>query len=1050
LNTNIVSGIGFREEGSPRERGRLAAGIAAGNAGLAPALALVVNADGEGTEEVLGGIREVLGDCPLIGCNAEPSTISTSFPAPGLPGTGVGVFLIASGYLDVKIATGFDQGGDWQREIAEAFEQSYIGGLGKTMGRNPSDKDLCSWYLYRPPSLALSIIISKPEEKLARERGVSHFLRDRFHGRVPFMTFSCASERPEVFAGGRIVSEGIVLAIMKTDLKFSMNRFHNFEPMQKKFFVTRSEDTRVFEVNARPALSGYLSFSGDTVQMEERNIRGYFSLYPLAYRGKEGKYHLFLPETVNEDQSLVLPFKPHPRKPFFPMISVSASDVAPGGEAAARKGSGQKAKDCTLLLRNRELRDHDLFAPDPHGSGGREGETIRVGFNRDLKAYLPDDYLHGETSHLALTFHEALDPIAVAAFENGRLLKEVIRLKQLNQQVFEGIGDGVALLDPQLRLIHVNRKYCEIIGMSEEELIGEPCPWRGDVCGCVASEALREKSDMFNEMTRLGDDGLVWLRIECFPVTDGEGNVTAVVEVLRDVSKFKNLQMSLESEKRKLEAVVDGMAESIYIVDRNHNLQLAHAGEHFASMEDNANPLGEKCYELIFQRELPCPWCGLDSIFESGGIVRKLAHIDDESGGERYCQVTFSPWSDDQGRVSAGICLVVDITAQRKMEQQMIHTERLGSLSVLSAGMAHELNNPLGAINFNIEVLSRRESNPEYQELLTSIKKDTERINRIVGNLLSFSRRSAHSFGPVDPAEVLNAALELFPGALGKRKIEIVKSIPPDIAHLWGNFQDLQQVFVNLVSNAIDAMPAGGRITVRAELKEGGSGREAKTQIVVLYNRDVELLRSLTQEPGWEARFLRNEEEALDYFRQPDFVSPDIFLLDYGNIDEARIRRLLSAVGDASPSTRVIFLDGMKDQTSQSDLFDHSGDRRLGDTVSREDLVFDIRSMLPKRRPKVVEPPHVEILFSDTGVGISVGQKQRIFDPFFTTKDESKGTGLGLSVVHKILENHGAKISVESRPGEGTTFRIVFPRRREGDPVESGGAYLREGMVWES
>ena len=71
--------------------------------------------------------------------------------------------------------------------------------------------------------------------------------------------------------------------------------------------------------------------------------------------------------------------------------------------------------------------------------------------------------------------------------------------------------------------------------------------------------------------------------------------------------------------------------------------------------------------------------------------------------------------------------------------------------------------------------------------------------------------------------------------------------------------------------------------------------------------------------------------------------------------------------------------------------------------------------------------------FGDTGAGIPPDVMERIFDPFFTTK-ETRGTGLGLSVVHKILDNHGASIGVDSVPGRGTTFTMVFPQSQGGGP----------------
>src|SRR5512139_2239042 len=115
----------------------------------------------------------------------------------------------------------------------------------------------------------------------------------------------------------------------------------------------------------------------------------------------------------------------------------------------------------------------------------------------------------------------------------------------------------------------------------------------------------------------------------------------------------------------------------------------------------------------------------------------------------------------------------------------MVHSEKLNSLAILSAGMAHELNNPLGAINFNIEILKRREKDRDSQEILESIRKDVLRINRIVGSLLSFSRSKSISTGRVSLAEVIEASLELFQVVIERRKIDVRKSYAEGLPPVW-------------------------------------------------------------------------------------------------------------------------------------------------------------------------------------------------------------------------------------------------------------------------
>jgi signal transduction histidine kinase len=370
----------------------------------------------------------------------------------------------------------------------------------------------------------------------------------------------------------------------------------------------------------------------------------------------------------------------------------------------------------------------------------------------------------------------------------------------------------------------------------------------------------------------------------------------------------------------------------------------------------------------------------------------------------------------------------VDISAQKRLEQQMVLSEKLNSLSILSAGMAHELNNPLGAISFNIEILKRREKDAEYQEVLESIRKDVLRINRIVGNLLAFSRSGAASTGWIALPVVIDVALDLFQVVIGHQRIDVLRSYAEGLPPVWGNAQDLQQVFINLIANAVDAMPSGGALEIAVEADAHVSGETEPARIAVVYDNAGELacLRALIDVPGWEVRFFRGDGEAIDSFRLSPATPPEVLLLDFANTDADRVDFFVMMAKEYAPDARVLAVADSA-QGDQRWARIPGIDGVLPRPLETARALEQMRGIIAGLRAQRQRRAEVVVRFSDTGVGMPPEILSRIFDPFYTTK-EVKGTGLGLSVVHKILENHGASIRVTSSPGTGTGFTMMFPQ----------------------
>jgi signal transduction histidine kinase len=143
--------------------------------------------------------------------------------------------------------------------------------------------------------------------------------------------------------------------------------------------------------------------------------------------------------------------------------------------------------------------------------------------------------------------------------------------------------------------------------------------------------------------------------------------------------------------------------------------------------------------------------------------------------------------------------------------------EKLSSIGLLAAGVAHEINTPLtGVSSYTQMLLGMFADNDPKHKLLEKIHRQTERATGIVNNLLNFSRTgNVTEFGEVDLNHVLDDTLQLLEPQLRQSQVEIAREYESDLPRVFGNSGKLQQVFTNLLLNARDALPAGGRISLR-------------------------------------------------------------------------------------------------------------------------------------------------------------------------------------------------------------------------------------------
>jgi two-component system NtrC family sensor kinase len=174
-----------------------------------------------------------------------------------------------------------------------------------------------------------------------------------------------------------------------------------------------------------------------------------------------------------------------------------------------------------------------------------------------------------------------------------------------------------------------------------------------------------------------------------------------------------------------------------------------------------------------------------------------------------------APLVDKSGERLGRLLLVDDITERVQLEEQMRQTEKLSSLGLLAAGVAHEVNTPLAVISNYAQMLTRQmDGDDPRQMLVDKIVKQTFRASEITSNLLNFSRTASAEFTEVDLNAVVRDTLALVRHPLASSRVQVEQLLDRELPPILGNANRLQQVFLNLFLNARDAMSSGGRLEI--------------------------------------------------------------------------------------------------------------------------------------------------------------------------------------------------------------------------------------------
>jgi len=379
---------------------------------------------------------------------------------------------------------------------------------------------------------------------------------------------------------------------------------------------------------------------------------------------------------------------------------------------------------------------------------------------------------------------------------------------------------------------------------------------------------------------------------------------------------------------------------------------------------------------------------------------------------------TIKEMGDDEiGSLGSSFNNMTKKLAEARM--QLFQSDKMASLGRLAAGVAHEINNPLtGVLTYSSFLQKRTKDNPEFQEDLKVIVRETLRSREIVKSLLDFARQSVPKKSSAQINEIIDKALSVIDSQLSVNKVKIIKQTETNLPGIVVDANQIQQVIINLVVNASDAIGKdGGVITILTKqiaLAPLGIAQIKKATCPKRHSL-IDNEFKIDGLPAIKVKVINEGKEGLIHL---DPV--------YG-----KHRNVYNTGFKITRDTKFVCPDCNNSVVDQEKVCPICGSPVLSFEISGQG-VYEVCSSENSNWEKwdyidsLGLKEYIEIRISDNGCGISKEDLSKIFDPFFSTKGQ-KGTGLGLAVIWGIVDNHNGTINVDSELGKGTTFTIRLP-----------------------
>lgn len=578
---------------------------------------------------------------------------------------------------------------------------------------------------------------------------------------------------------------------------------------------------------------------------------------------------------------------------------------------------------------------HELFSPTQASLIHRtDRQVIETGQQVDTDEL---SYHTGETrTYLGIKFPlydangtlYAIGGIATDITERKRAEEALRQSEERFRAIFENAGIGITFTDQEGMLLASNPTFQRMVGYPAEELRQMSIQHLTHSADISAEDALMAEllagmrtSYQLEKRYIRRDDTTIWVRVTCSIAWSQENVSQFWIAMVEDISEQKETDRALTAayndlselnryvsrSRDLLRTLFDGLDDGLVLLDSQGTVQAANQAV-ASLLSHSLEKLVGQSWEHLCQHAQPAfPGTLALQTLRDGFARRRRERATSSNGQIRILDMQTLPLLGSDQTVDRIILHMVDMTEHLQLEALAAQSEQFAASGRLAAIVAHEINTPLQAIR-NLLFLAGQADDSRRGTYLQLVREEIDRITGIVRQLLDLYRPDNSTLAPLDINQLVERVLMLAGGILAQHHIGVERTLAPDLPLFWGRIDQLTQVLLNLVVNAVDAMPEGGRLSMR------------------------------------------------------------------------------------------------------------TGSRKADLTATRDDQE---------------EPPEEELFVEiiDTGIGMPPDMHQRVFEPFVTTK--THGSGLGLAISQKIIKQHRGKITVQSTPGQGSTFVVILPVAHE-------------------
>jgi histidine kinase len=390
----------------------------------------------------------------------------------------------------------------------------------------------------------------------------------------------------------------------------------------------------------------------------------------------------------------------------------------------------------------------------------------------------------------------------------GEKQQELNKQRNEYQTLFERVPCIITVQDRDYRLIRYNREFSDKFNPEPGDYCYDAYKGRKQKCEiCPVEQTFEDGRPHFSEERGLSKDGKPthWI-VNTAPIKNESGEIVAAMEMSLDVTNVKLLEEELEKSEKKYSAIFDNIPNPVFVLDMDTLEILDCNGSVESVYGHKKEAIIRTSFLELFRKEERNHY---ENLIKTSPVINQARQYS-ANGEPLFVNIRVSP-SDYLGG-KALLVTTSDITKRLETEQQLIQASKMATLGEMATGVAHELNQPLAVIKTASRFFMRKIAKKEKieDEILSTMASEidsyVDRAAKIINHMRQFGRQSDDSLEKIQINSVLERALEILGQQLKVRGIEIVWDLAPDLPLILADPDRLEQVFINLLINARDAI----------------------------------------------------------------------------------------------------------------------------------------------------------------------------------------------------------------------------------------------------